>query len=126
MLGEPGRRPRRADRDEHRVAIEQAGHGEVAQGRSIRDIDQQTLRLQPPRRGGGFGFVLQRDESEPGMVRFGFADRDAAGALDQPRLGLAHRALGHHYDPLAGNPVEQRQRAQSHVFKAIQAPARHP
>jgi hypothetical protein len=36
------RKPARAHRDQHRIAIDQRGHGEIAQLRAVGDVDQQA------------------------------------------------------------------------------------
>ncbi len=109
MLGETGRRARRADGNQYRFAVQNAGRGEVAKFGAVGHIDQQTAALEPQCDRLGLSLVVQSDEGEVRVMRLGFAAGNAACPFDQPRLGLAHNAFADDDDALAANAVEKGQ-----------------
>ena len=69
LLGEAGRGARGADGDQHRVAVEHARHGEVAQFGPVGDVDQHAARLEPDRRPVGLARARRRRAARRGRRR---------------------------------------------------------
>jgi hypothetical protein len=105
LLGEAGRGAGGADRDEHRVAVEHARDGEIAEVGAVGDVDQHAARLEPDR--GQLG-PLERDEGETRLAVV-VLDDDAAGAFDEAALGLGGLPVPQHDHRLAGDLVEERE-----------------
>ncbi len=82
---QPGRSAARADRADHRIAIDDGGKREIAKLGPIGDVDQQPPRLEPRR--DGLDTLLQRDEADPCVIRF--FDDPRARPVEQapPRIG---------------------------------------
>ena len=100
----------RAHRDQHRIAVQHARQGKIAELGAVGDIHQQAQPFQPQTGFLRLARVLQRDERKPRAMRLCLAHHDAARTLHQPRLGIGGIAMADNHHPAARDPVEQGQR----------------
>lgn len=110
LLGQPRRSAAGADRDQHGRPVEDRGHREVAQGRSVGHIDQQPGLSGALGVGVGSSFVIFGDEGQPGTAgnaKAQIVDHHAAGPLDQSPLRLGSVTLPQHHDGMASDAMEQ-------------------
>ena len=114
---QPGRRAAGADRDQYGRAIDDRGHREITERRSIDRIDEETARAQPERGRLGLGLVLQRDDREPRGRRL-LPDDDRARALQQAALGIGSVALADQDHGLPGDADEDRQAVHEEPLRA--------
>ena len=113
VLGQPCGGAAGADGDLHRIALENARGGEVAEVRPVHDIDQQACSAQAR---GCFLRLVRGDERQarPALYALVSIGNDfAPGAFDQAALGLGSRSLPQHDHRLTGDAVEERQALQS-------------
>ena len=110
MLGQPGRRPASAHRNQQRITVKQAGRGEIAQIRAIDDIDQHAGTAQVDRGHLARFFVVISDKGDPHPFINCAAliiDNDPAGTFDQAARGLGRLSFAQHQHALPGNLVKQ-------------------
>ena len=103
-LDEPGRGAAGADRDQHRIAIDDRGEGEVAEVRAIDGVDQGAGRAKAGDGGLGLGLVLDCDDGERA-----FAADERAGTFEQAALGIGRGAGADQRDGAAGKANEDGQ-----------------
>ena len=92
-LGEPRRGPSRADRNEHRIAIDDRRQRKIAQIGSIDGVDQYLPRAQSRDARLGLRIILDRDDGERGLCLLADDHRPRPfeqAALRRRRLSIAH------------------------------------
>jgi hypothetical protein len=93
-----------ADRNQHGIAIDNCGQGEVAQVRTVDDIDQQAARLEP-----GYGRLVAVGNDSQHRLRGIFTDDARARTFEQTRLRLGGRPVADQNDRPAFQPYEDGQ-----------------
>ena len=120
-LGQTRRGAARANRQQHRRAINDGGGGEIAKVGPVDDIHQQPGGAQAGRIGGGavgirtrrgVHMALMGDKGQPGPLRQAGGDvvqHQPPRPLHQPALGHGALARAQHDHRLPGDAVEQGQ-----------------
>jgi hypothetical protein len=125
MLGQPRRSPARPHRDQHGIAVDQRGRGEIALGRLVDDIDQRAPCPRPRRIACAGLRIIVGDKGQPRArveaLRQIIVD-DAPGPLDQPPLGHGRLARAQHDHRMTGDAMEQGQGGEFHIRRSGQPP----